>query len=109
MKHKTASDWLEEGLAILAESGAAQLTIDALIARLGVTKGSFYHHFASYQAYKEALLDYIEAKGTHQIIGRTERAQPPSERITFLLERTVLAAPSRLEVRSEERRVGGGG
>ena len=98
MTRKTARDWLEEGLTILAESGATQLTIDTLVARLDITKGSFYHHFASYQAFKEALLDYFEAKYTLQVIAVTEQAQPPAEKITVLLERTLLGAPSRLEV-----------
>ena len=58
----------------------------------------------SYQAnsrnmgYKEALLEYFEARGTLQVIARTERAQPSTDRITFLLEKTLLGAPSRLEV-----------
>src|SRR5579862_4353495 len=98
MTRKTSRDWLDEGLSILAEEGAAQLTIDALVARLGVTKGSFYHHFASYQTFKEVLLDYFEASRTLRVIAFTEQTQPPAEKITVLLEQTQLGAPSRLEV-----------
>jgi AcrR family transcriptional regulator len=45
----TSRDWLEEGMAILEDLGAEALTIETLTNRLGVTKGSFYHHFTSYQ------------------------------------------------------------
>ncbi len=98
MMRKTRNDWLEEGLAILAEGGVTQMTIDALVARLGITKGSFYHHFASYQAFKEALLDYFAEKGTRQVIDLAEQAHMPTQKIAVLLETTLLSAPSRLEV-----------
>ena len=41
----TASDWAEAALQLIAEKGLGALTISALAARLGVTKGSFYWHF----------------------------------------------------------------
>ncbi|MGQ0847476.1 MAG: TetR/AcrR family transcriptional regulator [Sporichthyaceae bacterium] len=41
---------------ILGENGPEALTVGALCARLGVTKGSFYHHFADYDEFVVALL-----------------------------------------------------
>src|SRR5262249_46241776 len=41
----TASDWAEAALQLIAEQGLGALTVSALAARLGVTKGSFYWHF----------------------------------------------------------------
>ena len=41
----TASDWAEAALQLIAEKGLGALTISALAARLGATKGSFYWHF----------------------------------------------------------------
>jgi len=60
----TRRRWLQEGLALLEESGAEALTIESLTSRLGVTKGSFYHHFTNYQDFQESLLVYWEEAGT---------------------------------------------
>lgn len=53
--------WLAAGFDALAEEGAAGLRIDRLTRRLGVTKGSFFHHFAGAAAYRTALLAHLEA------------------------------------------------
>ena len=37
--------WLDSGLEALAEEGPAGLKIDRLVRRVGLTKGSFFHHF----------------------------------------------------------------
>jgi AcrR family transcriptional regulator len=44
------------GFRLLAEGGAEELTVDGLCAVLGVTKGSFYHHFANTAEYVAGLL-----------------------------------------------------
>ncbi|HZA04674.1 MAG TPA: TetR family transcriptional regulator, partial [Propionibacteriaceae bacterium] len=62
--------WLEAGVEALAEEGAAGLKIDRLTRRLGVTKGSFFHHFAGSAAYQSALLKHIEATAAAQIEAR---------------------------------------
>jgi AcrR family transcriptional regulator len=56
----TRQRWLDEGLSVLAEEGAAGLRIDRLASRLGLTKGSFFHHFAGAAGYRTALLEYYE-------------------------------------------------
>ena len=37
----TAADWAQAALQLIAEAGLGALTVEALAARLGVTKGSF--------------------------------------------------------------------
>ena len=67
------------GLDALAEEGAAGLKIDRLTRRLGVTKGSFFHHFAGAAAYQTALLAHLEATAVAQIEareGELETADP---------------------------------
>jgi len=57
----TARDrWLDEGLRVLASEGAAGVRIDRIAARLGLSKGSFHHHFAGADGYKRDLLAYYE-------------------------------------------------
>ena len=56
--------WLTEGVAVLTEEGPDGVRIDRLAARLGLTKGSFHHHFAGTDGYREALLARIERAQT---------------------------------------------
>lgn len=97
MGRKNKRDWLTEALRILAEVGAQALTIDLLTERLGVTKGSFYHHFGSFGGFKEALLDFFEAEGTLQIIHLTEQEATPQEKLQRLLDITA-SFPTEVEV-----------
>jgi AcrR family transcriptional regulator len=65
-------DWLSEGLALLVEHGDHALTVEELCTRLGLTKGSFYHHFKGMGAYKAALLALFEAEWTTRFIDLAE-------------------------------------
>src|SRR5215207_11672603 len=49
-------DWIQAGFAVLAEGGPNALRLDRVCERLGVTKGSFYWHFADLPAYRNALI-----------------------------------------------------
>lgn len=53
----SVDDWIQAGFAILAEGGPNALRLDRLCEHLGVTKGSFYWHFADLPAYRAALLE----------------------------------------------------
>ncbi|MET8571410.1 TetR/AcrR family transcriptional regulator [Streptomyces sp. NPDC004783] len=67
-------DWLEEGLRILSEDGAPALTIERLSTRLGLTKGSFYHHFKGMAGFRTDLLAHYEDEHTNRYIADAERA-----------------------------------
>jgi AcrR family transcriptional regulator len=86
MARKSKGDWLKEALMLLAEAGVQELTIDLLTERLGVTKGSFYHHFGSFGGFKKALLDYFEMEGTLRIIHLTAQEVTPQEKLQSLLD-----------------------
>jgi len=94
---KAKKDWLFEAIGIIAESGVNSLTIEALTNRLGVTKGSFYHHFKNYQEFKEAFMTFFEEEGTLQIIKLAETAPTPAGKIALVLEAT-LQGPPQVEV-----------
>ena len=59
----SVDDWIQAGFALLADGGPNALARRPLCERLGVTKGSFYWHFADLPAYRTAL---IEAWGSLQ-------------------------------------------
>ncbi|WP_190818378.1 TetR/AcrR family transcriptional regulator [Saccharopolyspora pogona] len=84
----TKQEWLDEGLAILAELGAPSITIDRLCQRLGMTKGSFYHHFQGMRGYRTALLEHFEAKCTTRLIDEVERgpSTTPRAKLDHLLD-----------------------
>jgi AcrR family transcriptional regulator len=52
--------WLDEGLRVLAEDGASGVRIDRIAARLGLSKGSFHHHFDGAEGFKKDLLAHYE-------------------------------------------------
>lgn len=80
-------DWLDTGLAVLAELGARALTIEQLTARMGLTKGSFYHHFGGMAGYVTALLAHFEAEHTARFIDIVE--QDPAAPARVRLQRLV--------------------
>jgi AcrR family transcriptional regulator len=54
-RQKTRASWIEAGQQLLRESGARSLKLHALTRRLGVSTGSFYHHFEDFDDYLGAL------------------------------------------------------
>ncbi len=56
---KTARDkLLEAGVKLVREQGFSATSVDQLCQAAGVTKGAFFHHFASKEALGVALADY---------------------------------------------------
>lgn len=58
MNRKKREDWLAAGLQVLGDQGLDGLTIQHMSTVLGVTKGSFYHHFNGIEDFETALLLY---------------------------------------------------
>lgn len=84
-ERKHPIDWLDAGLAVLAEAGADALTIARLSDVLSVSKGSFYHHFGDLARFKAALLERYIALSTEQIIANLAALTTPLERVRQLL------------------------
>jgi AcrR family transcriptional regulator len=51
-------DWLTQGLKTLARQGLPGLTIDNLAGKMGLTKGSFYHHFKNSRDFEDQLVAF---------------------------------------------------
>jgi AcrR family transcriptional regulator len=67
------STWIEAGLQALASGGPDAVRVDLLAKALGVTRGGFYWHFASRQAFLDALLDAWEHMSTDDVLTRVEQ------------------------------------
>jgi AcrR family transcriptional regulator len=71
---RTRERWLHDGLEILAESGFRGLATDSVCTRLGLSKGSFYHHFDGMSDCRRALLSYVEERESRDFIERANAA-----------------------------------
>jgi AcrR family transcriptional regulator len=88
------------GLRMLAESGIAAVRVEPLATRLGVTKGSFYWHFADRSALHAAMLTEWRQSATRDLTARVEKAaSSPADQLHNLLAATTSSRTgARLEV-----------
>ena len=63
----TRGDWLDAALIEMAAGGISAIAIEKLADRLGVTRGSFYHHFSNRENLLSAMLDYWVEHWTEDI------------------------------------------
>lgn len=81
----TAADWAEAALQLIAEAGLGALTVDALAARLGVTKGSFYWHFSGRADLLAAALERWEQTATADHIAGLTAIPDARRRLELML------------------------
>lgn len=60
-------EYFEEALDVLANDGFKGLNIGRLCKTLGVTSGSFYHHFGGWQGFVDALMQFWENRQVLQL------------------------------------------
>jgi AcrR family transcriptional regulator len=90
----TARDrWLDEGMVVLAEQGARGVRVDRIAARLGLTKGSFHHHFDGIADYHRSLLERFETDSMEGIRTAVEAVSGLSP------ERALMELPSHVAFR----------
>ena len=68
----SAEDWLHQGLKTLAKSGFTALKAEPLAKAMGVSRGSFYWHFADIGAFHAAILRHWREVAAEQIIADLE-------------------------------------
>src|SRR5881398_3281782 len=76
----SARDWLDRGLKTLARNGFTALKAEPLAKAMGVSRGSFYWHFADVGAFHAALLKHWHEVAAEQIIAGLEAAAKDSSR-----------------------------
>jgi AcrR family transcriptional regulator len=89
MRKLSRNEWIGGAFEALTEGGIDALRVEPLAKRLGVTKGSFYHHFENRRALHLAMLVEWERRGTAQIIdGVEEVASDPIDQLRALANAT---------------------
>lgn len=88
------ADWLDHGLRVLAREGAGALKAERLARSLGVSRGSFYWHFANLDAYHVALLERWRDGATREVVAGVERSSTPPDRLETLMRRAFGADPA---------------
>ena len=83
----SATDWLDQGLKTLARSGFTALKAEPLAKAMGVSRGSFYWHFADVGAFHAAILRHWREVAAEQIIADLEAASDSDVALPLLLRR----------------------
>jgi AcrR family transcriptional regulator len=67
------SAWIDAGLKALAAGGPGAVRVELLAKALDVTRGGFYWHFPSRQAFLDEMLDTWEHRSTEEVLERVEQ------------------------------------
>src|SRR5258708_36802456 len=81
----SARDWLDRGLRPRAADGLAALKAEPLAKAMGVSRGSFYWHFADIGAFHAAILKHWREVAAEQIIANVEAAAKHENPLRVLL------------------------
>ena len=93
------NEWLGRALDALAKEGGSVLTIDELVQRLGVSRGSFYWHFKNRADFARQLVDYWSEFFTQGVSQETNELEGSAkERLLSLMERIVSDQLTRYDI-----------
>lgn len=96
----TRTALLDAAEGLVLEQGFAATSIDRLIERVGVTKGAFFHHFASKSDLAHALVERYAERERSMVDGLVARAEAmtgdPLQQVLIMvgLMRELLVAPN---------------
>jgi AcrR family transcriptional regulator len=80
-------DWVEAARRALIEGGVSRVKVEPLAAALGVTTGSFYHHFRRRQDLLDAVLTHWERQNTEPWVRAVREAgEDPDDQIDALFD-----------------------
>ncbi len=95
----SARDWLAAGQDILREQGITGIKLATLTHRLGVSIGSFYHHFTDFEQYLGALAESYSLDRVMSDLDKAAREgdQSPVARLQSLARQSVAAGTFELD------------
>ena len=80
-----SEEWILAALRALGRDGVQGVRVEVLAKELGVTKGSFYHHFSKRQDLLDAMVAVWRQLSTERVIEETDTAtDDPAERLLEL-------------------------
>jgi AcrR family transcriptional regulator len=88
----TREDYFAAALDVLAARGHAALKIGSLCRTIGVTTGSFYHYFGSWDAFVDELLAHWEREQTQRPVAVANAETDPITRVRTI-KKLALALP----------------
>lgn len=88
-KRLAAQDWTDFALKTLAREGFDALKADVLARKLGVSRGSFYWHFADLNDFHARVIEHWRQTSTEAVIADLERYESREERLEVLLRRAL--------------------
>ena len=86
--------WVQAGLEALERGGVGAVAALPLARELGVTRGSFYWHFASRDDLLAAVLERWERDHSDGVLDELARISDPRERLRALFSRSGSKAPT---------------
>jgi AcrR family transcriptional regulator len=93
----TPATYFRAAFDLLGEEGYGGLKLSALCGRLGITTGSFYHHFGGWSAFVEELLAHWEAEQTERVLKLSRAAPEAVTRVRTMKELTATTVPHAAE------------
>ena len=84
-RHKTPDAWIDAALEAIETGGVGAVAVEPLARRLGVTKGSFYWHFADRRELLRAALARWEERHVVELAQRFGAIGDPRERLRRIL------------------------
>ncbi len=81
MSHPTRQALLDAGLDLTDTAGLHHVTVDAIVNKAGVAKGTFYVHFADRRAYLVALHAQFHERLLAAMLQATAHLSPGAERL----------------------------
>jgi AcrR family transcriptional regulator len=88
-KRHSREEWLTLALDVLAEEGRAKIEIEYLAKRLGVTKGSFYSHFADRRDFVTSVAYYWADTLTTKALDHLSQIEEKGEKKLLLMMQTI--------------------
>ncbi|MFC5138145.1 TetR/AcrR family transcriptional regulator [Actinomycetospora rhizophila] len=76
--------FFDAAMTLLARQGRSGLRLAALCRAVGVTSGSFYHHFGGWDGFVDALLEHWETVDTRRLAEIAGREPDPEGRLDVL-------------------------
>ncbi len=84
---KSAADWEQQALEMIAEEGVRAFAVEPLARRMGITKGSFYWHFANREALLEQALARWEEHDARNLNAALGAIESPRDRLISFFRR----------------------